>query len=362
MSVDILAAVQAAAQTAESVPEAPEVPEHAPQAEVPTEAPVTATEPTAATDGAKRDASGRFAPKPEAQPSQAKPEGAAPPVLPQAQPAAPSAEPKSEPPKYRPPQAWRPDVREKFSALPPEVQAEIARLDSLGGQERREAAQAKKMAEAWEQTIAPYRPLLTDEPAKVVGNLLNTAKVLQVGHPVERASIAAKVIRDYNIPIDLIADMLEGKQPQGGHQQGPAEFRDPRVDALLAQMQQQQQRAQQSIAQSAHADVERFAPQAEFLEDVKDDMALLLEAAAQRGRRLSLEDAYKRACAMNESVAKVLDQRKAAQAATATQAATQRAMNASSSVKSNPTPSAPGARRGGSILDDVMAAAEAHRR
>ena len=65
-------------------------------------------------------------------------------------------------------------------------------------------------------------------------------------------------------------------------------------------------------------------------------MADLLDASYRRGKSLTLEQAYEKACQINPDVAAAFSQRKAALAAKEQAQSAQRAQVASSSVKANP--------------------------
>jgi hypothetical protein len=104
--------------------------------------------------------------------------------------------------------------------------------------------------------------------------------------------------------------------------------------------------------------VEAFTSTAEFMDDVREDVADMMELASRRGVALTLEDAYNRACKLHPEVSQVLQQREAAKAANALQASTQRARAASSSVRSQPTAAAPAATDDsirGSLLASIAA-------
>lgn len=244
------------------------------------------------------------------------------------------------------PQSWRPEAREKWGTLPPEVQNEAIRLDREVRQTLQESAEAKKSWSAFQQTVGPYEALIRaegGEPLKAVGSLLQTAAALRTAPPAHKARLVANIIQQYGVPVETLAEVLTGQAataPAQGATQAPA--LDP--EALLQQAEQrvfqriQQQRAQ-SVEAKARADTEAFinSGEAEFLEDVRPLMANLLDAAGRSGIALTLKDAYDRACLLSPDVSKVMEQRKAAQTATVTQAATQRAQNAASSVKTHPT-------------------------
>jgi hypothetical protein len=83
-------------------------------------------------------------------------------------------------------------------------------------------------------------------------------------------------------------------------------------------------------------------------------MVAVIEADKRLGRNPDLRRAYDKACRLNEDVSKILDQRKAAEAARTANAATDRSKAAAVSIRSRPA--APiGAKPKG--LDGAMAAA-----
>jgi hypothetical protein len=104
------------------------------------------------------------------------------------------------------------------------------------------------------------------------------------------------------------------------------------VQQLLTRFEQAQAAQQQQVAQQAQSEVEQFLSKAEFGNDVREDMADLLEAAQRRGQNMTLLDAYKKACMMNDSVRSVLVQRQQAQRGQVHTQAAQRARQAAVSV------------------------------
>ena len=64
-------------------------------------------------------------------------------------------------------------------------------------------------------------------------------------------------------------------------------------------------------AAKADVDVAQFSEDAEFINEVREDMADLLDIAAARGRNPTLQEVYDRACAGNPEVSKLLKQREA---------------------------------------------------
>jgi hypothetical protein len=309
----------------------------------------------------QRDEKGRFAPK-AAQTEAPKPGGesatpapkeAAPVATPAPQVGQPSQTPA---PEAKAPQSWKPAAREHFARLPPEVQAEVVRRERETATVLQEAASARKLEAEFRQTVAPYEAMIRaegGEPLKAVASLLQTAAALRTAPPHHKAQLVASLVKTFGVPVEALDAALVGEAPQQG--QAAPEYRDPRVDQLFAQMQQAQHHRQQSLVQRSQQELETFAAGREFVDDVREEMADLLEVAAKRGVALSLEDAYNRAVQLNPDISAVLKQREAAKAATNAQASTQRARAATSSVKSQPA-GAPHAPQSRGLRDDLEAA------
>jgi hypothetical protein len=231
--------------------------------------------------------------------------------------------------------------------LPADVRAEVHRREREAAQVMQETAQARQVNEYVAHLHQQFAPALQAEGVDVLtasANLMNLASRLRFGTPVEKAQLAATIVRNYGVDVNALADALDrlpagqihqmhGQQPQ--HQQQM--MTDPRVDQLLAQLQGLQQQKQEAIIEKAVGEVETFGADKEFFEDVREDMADLLEVAARRGIDLSLEQAYERACKMQPDIAKVLEAREAAARAGNLQGSTQRAKHAASSVRGTPS-------------------------
>ena len=303
------------------------------------ETPATGTPPTE-DRGDGRRVDGKFARRsPEAKPL----EGDA--AKPAAEPAsgAPPAEaqkPAVADPYGKAPQSWKPGAREAWSHLPPDVRAEVYRREKEVARVVQESAQARQITDYIGQLQQKFAPALQAEGVDALtasANLMNLASRLRFGTPIEKATLAAQIIRSYGVDVEALASVLDGQpMPQQGQQQ-PQMMTDPRVDQLLAQLQGLQQQRVEQVQQRAVEEVESFGSSKEFFEDVREDMADLLEVAARRGIDLSLEQAYERACQMQPEISKVLAARAEAQRAGTARQSTQRARVAASSVRGTPS-------------------------
>lgn len=242
------------------------------------------------------------------------------------------------PPGERAPASWRPDIREHWGSLPEPVRAEIQRRETEVARTLQETADARKTAEAVMKTIEPYQAFIRAEnsnPLQAIDNLMSTAARLRTGTAPELAQMVAGIVNQFGIGrfgngfIEMLDGALAGQTPQQDPQQlAIQQVLDQRLapmQSMLTQFQQAQQMRQQQAEQAAQSEVAAFLERAEFGNDVREDMADLIEAAQRRGQTLSLPEAYKKACLMNDTVRSVISQRIKSQGAQQTTQAAQKA-------------------------------------
>lgn len=253
--------------------------------------------------------------------------------------------PKSGPKGDRAPASWKPDIREHWSSLPEGVRAEIQRREVEVQRTLQETAEARKTAEAVMKTIAPYEAFIKAEnsnPLQAIDNLMSTAARLRTGTAPELAQLVAGIVNQFGIGrfgnsfIEQLDSALAGQAPKVDPQQSAIEQvlnqKLAPVQQMLTQFQQAQLMQQQQVQERAASEVEQFLAQAEFGNDVREDMADILEVAQRRGINMTLQDAYKKAVMMNDNVRSVLTQRAQAQKAQSQTQAAQRARSAAVSV------------------------------
>jgi hypothetical protein len=206
-----------------------------------------------------------------------------------------------------------------------------------------ETSQARQVASHIDTLSQKYAPALQAEGVDVIKateNLMSLASRLRFGTPIEKAHLAATIIRSYGVDITQLANVLDGQpMPQLHGQPQPPQgmYQDPRVDTLLSELNAIKQQREQQVVEKAVGEVEQFGSTKEFFEDVREEMADLLEVASRRKIDLSLEQAYERACSMHPEISKVLAARKAAEQAGTANQSTQRARHAASSVRGTPS-------------------------
>ncbi|MCP4450103.1 MAG: hypothetical protein GY809_01470, partial [Planctomycetes bacterium] len=164
--------------------------------------------------------------------------------------------------------------------------------------------------------------------------LFNTVAQLRMGSQAQKAEAVAGLIQHYGIDISTLDNVLVGNQTEApnAEMERMLDQRMAPVNQLMQQLQQVEQQKNQQTQNEAAQTIKNFAPSAEFLDDVRGDMADLIDLAAKRGQSMTIEQAYEKACQLNPQVSEVLEQRKAQEALTGRTASLQGKALASSSL------------------------------
>ena len=291
-----------------------------------------------AEEGRARDGKGRFAQKDG---EAVRPESAA-----DAQAPARRDEPggETQPTLDRAPQSWKPAAREEWAKVPPAVRAEVYRREQDVQQAFQQTAQERKLAQAFEQVYKPYEAMIRGEgsdPIRAFDHLLQTSYQLRTAQPVQKAQLVAGLIKQFNVDVQTLDSCLVGQMVPQQQQQRPQAPQDPRMDNLMQALQNIQRETTQKKAQSAQQEVAQFGQKHEFLDDVRDVMADLIEVSANRGVELSMEGAYNQACMLTPEIKQVMEQREKARVAAASQQRAGRSRRAASSVAGSPAGAPP---------------------
>lgn len=291
-----------------------------------------------------------------------------------AEPATPQEQPGAVPPPtpaapassrtLRAPQSWRPGAREGFDKLPAPVREEIWRLDAEREKVVREAAPYRKAAEDWQRVIAPYEQAIRasgGEPMTAVSNVMRTVYALGTQPEMTRAGIIHNLMRMYGVSVESLASAIDGAGGGPGAPApapGPQVVYDPRFDQFYQQYQQDRQVEAQRANQAADAELEEFAKNHEFLDDVLPDMVDFMEVASRRGVALDYDSVYSRALSLRPDLLEIIQQR---EAAASPDGPTQRSILAASGVKASPSRRpAPGDKKFSDSREAVAAAYDAH--
>jgi hypothetical protein len=113
------------------------------------------------------------------------------------------------------------------------------------------------------------------------------------------------LVNHYGIDIQHLDTALAGEQIQ----ETEADRIRAAVDREMAPYRSQMVAAPKAQAEAIQTELQEFSKTHEFLLDVRGDMADLFDIASKRGQKVTLEEIYKKACAMNPEVTKVMAER-----------------------------------------------------
>ena len=273
---------------------------------------------------------------------------------------------KSTPTGEKAPQSWKPSTKAKWDKLDPEVRQEVVRREKQTTQVLNESAQARQISTQLQQAVQPYMARLNSlnaHPITVVGNLLKSDHVLSQGTKAAKAQLMAKLITDYDIDLVTLDTVLAGKpvadpvatQVEQIVQQRLAQSLAP-YQQLLVQQQQAEQAEQQRLASTVNSMATN--PKYPYFEQVRGEMADIIELSTKRGIPLSIEEAYNKAIQLDPVISKEVAAKVGHGKASAANQQAQRALRASSSVSGAPSGGLLGSPTGNDRRATIAAAFE----
>ncbi len=197
----------------------------------------------------------------------------------------------------KPPRSWSPEAKAEFAGLKPAVQADILKREREISQGLERVAPMKQHFERFSEVVKPFEPLLQAygaDPLEAVKTLMSTRAALEIGTPEQKAQIVAGIIHDFGLDVTLLDNMLVQRgavQPFRPAQPARPAPVDPRIEELLTQF-------QAAKVAKAEAEIDKVAALPHF-EELREDIADVVEAFHGAGKTITLEGAYKRALAMN---------------------------------------------------------------
>lgn len=223
----------------------------------------------------------------------------------------------------KPPLSWKPAVREHWGKLPKEVREEVNRREQEVQKALSQSANSRKFTQDFGQTIQPFAHLIQAQnstPLQAVRNLMTTAAGLMTGTSDQKARIIAEIISNYGVDVQALDSVLSGQQMPNqpaptGHGAIPQHIMQAMqpMYSFMNEVQQARQMREQAMQHEAVQAVESFDQP--FFDDLKDDMADLMEIAARKGQTMTLDQAYTKAVSLNPEISGIISQRKAAEEA-----------------------------------------------
>ena len=215
----------------------------------------------------------------------------------------------------KPPVGWTPKNREHWGKLPAELKEQISKREREVNQVLQQSSTARKLEQAFTQVVEPYRAIMAsqgvDNPLQAIDGLMKTAATLSMGNKQQKAQRIAELINHYGVDIETLDGALVGAAPK----QQPQDIQS-QIDAAVSRSLQplmQERQSQQNYQRQQLQNVVQQKIQAiesrEFFNDLRHDMADIMEMASKRGQAVSLEQAYDRAAQLNPEIANVLKAR-----------------------------------------------------
>ena len=191
-------------------------------------------------------------------------------------------------------------------------------------------------------------------PLQAIDSVLAVSQGLSRGSPEEKASIVTGLIKQYGIDVKAVDDMLVGKrqpmqQTNNRQQRAPV---DPATQQRLNQLEQEVQVQRDRETQVVGQQTQGFLDKTPFANELRNEMADLIDAADARGQPIDLQKAYEMAAAFHPEIQKRLQSQQ-------NKSKMKGKKRAASSMKQQAKVSGPkGRNKAGSVDDDIAAAIE----
>lgn len=215
------------------------------------------------------------------------------------------------------PASWKPAVREHWKGLPKDVKEEVLRREQEISRGLQQASGHRKVAEEYVATVRPYESMIRAagaSPSQAIDAMFQSAHKLTFGNPSQKAQVVKDIIQNYSVDIETLDNVLADIEVPDDVNAGLLRHLDERlapVTNFMKSMQTQEQTEAQRIQEQVDNELTKFASDLknEFYEDVREDMADIMELGAKRGRNVTLQEAYNQACQLNPDIKKVVDHR-----------------------------------------------------
>lgn len=245
----------------------------------------------------------------------------------------------------RPPASWKPAAKMAWAALPENVRQEIYRREAdfsntvLNGPLKESANFGKSVREI----VAPYQQMIEREggtPERAIAETLKTMAFFRTADQPTKLAELFKIDKQFGAGLQAhfnaelrraIKDITGKDEPSLGG--APAQtFTDPRVDALVARLQEQDNARTEEVRKGAASATEQFfaaknaagEPEYPFIANVSDDMSARVAEIRRANPGMEhvavLKQAYDAAVWANPETRAVLISQQQAQAAQPTEA------------------------------------------
>ena len=252
---------------------------------------------------------------------------------------APAAEPDADEPVWkRPPSSWKRDYHEVWQTADPRLQEYAYKREEemrAGIEPLRSKAQ---FADQMNEAIQPYMNTIQGlgiYAPRAVKALMEADHVLRNSPPDQKRAYLANLARSYGINLGEVDSYSQGAPVDPNYYALQNE-----LNNIRGEMNNQKQQQEQAENQSLLGEINNFAGNAEYFEEVRPDMIKLL----QSGVAGTLEEAYEKAIRLNDDVFTQTQQRSQAEAAAQKSSSANRAAKAAKAAAVSVKSSTPGTK------------------
>ena len=211
----------------------------------------------------------------------------------------------------RPPQAWKAEAKKHWNELPLAARQEVQRREADTQFVLRENASAKQFVGQVEQIVTPHLGWMQAagvQPLEAINNLLHVETIARSGTADQKVDLAVQYLIDYGVDLTKLDSALSKRL--SSPQQAASPVNNSHNEELLRMIQQElapvknfMSSQQQIEANALQNEIETFGNSHEYLEDLREDMAVILEVAATQRRSMNLDQAYNIALAGRPDIA-----------------------------------------------------------
>lgn len=200
------------------------------------------------------------------------------------------------------PASWKGDAKEVWAELPEKARREVTRRERQIERTLQDTAQSRQVAEEFNGVANQYEERLRDwgtTPTSAFKQFMDADRSLSSGSMSSRAATLVGIIKEYGIDIGALDSALAGADPD------PLLDVDARVQELvhqqMAPFREQISRQEQGQSQQMVEMIDNMAnsPEFPYFEDVREEMADLIEINMRRGVAINLPDAYRKIVGYN---------------------------------------------------------------
>jgi hypothetical protein len=266
----------------------------------------------------------------------------------------------------RAPASWKKEAKGEWANIPLHVRQEVHKREMEVQKVLQEAAPARQFALQFQKTITPYMARLqaagATNPLQAVEALLQADYALSSTPKEQRAAYMAKLVKEYDIDIVALDNAIAGIAPQPSDTVQTTDIQQivqQSLNQALAPFMQREEAQRQQRQEEVNHTVESMAldPAYPHFEEVRMEMADIIDMYAKKGLAITLQQAYSKAVRMNDELYE--QEGKLATMQTANQQHQQavRAKNAASSVSGAPAAGGSGGFVGNGDLRSSIEAA-----